>query len=302
MNQSNAHVGPDGYTRPPSRLYLPKQETVPETVLAHLIARFPHVSAEVWRKRVALGAVWADEGGVITEATPYRHGTTVCYLREVAAEPPPPAEETVLYRDDQILVADKPHGMVVTPSGDHVERSLLVRLQRTTAMRTLVPVHRLDRDTAGLVMFSVKPETRPHYHGLFADRRIDREYLAAARLARNPGRSRWYVQNRIRAGEPWFRQEVVEGNPNAATEIELVDRCVDLGVFRIRPHSGKKHQIRLHMASIGLPILGDPIYGTAAGLPLQLIAHRLTFLDPIHRTRRNFISNRELDCLSLAAH
>lgn len=284
---------------PPSRLYLPKLESPPATILEHLIGHFPRVSPETWRSRSARGVITTDHGDRVTENTPYRHGMTIFYRRELASEPEPSEEETVLYRDDEILVADKPHGMVVTPAGDHVERSLLVRLQRRTGLNTLVPVHRLDRETAGLVLLSVNPNTRSQYHALFADRTIAREYSAVAHLDGVPAKRAWHVNNRIEAGEPWFRKRVVDGPPNAVTVIELVDAGKGVGLFRIRPKSGKKHQIRVHMASIGFPIAGDRLYpeirdGNDSELPLQLLARGLEFSCPLSGDSRKFQSAREL--------
>jgi tRNA pseudouridine32 synthase/23S rRNA pseudouridine746 synthase len=283
----------------PSRLYLSKLESPPATVLEHLIGHFPQVSAETWRSRSARGAITSDHGDCITEYTPYRHGMTIFYRKEVASEPEPFQEEIILYQDGEILVADKPHGMVVTPAGDHVERSLLVRLQRRTGLNTLVPAHRLDCETAGLVLLSVNPDTRAQYHALFADGSIEREYRAVAYLDPLPEKREWQVRNRIEAGEPWFRKRVVDGPPNTLSLVELIEAGQGIGLFRIRPKSGKKHQIRVHMTSIGFPIVGDRLYpeireGNDIDLPLQLLAHQLEFSDPLNGESRNFQSVRAL--------
>ncbi len=287
---------------PPSRLYLPKLESPPRTILEHLIGHFPQVSPETWRSRIARGAVTTDSGDFVTEDMPYRHGMTILYRKEVASEPEPPEEEAILYMDAEILVADKPHGMVVTPAGDQVERSLLVRLQRQTGLTTLVPTHRLDRETAGIVLLSVNPDTRARYHALFADGTIEREYRAVAHLAGVPEKREWHLENRIETGEPWYRVRLVDGPANAVTDIELIEAGDGTGLFRIRPKSGKKHQIRVHMAAIGFPIVGDRLYpdvreikDSAAGdLPLQLLAHRLAFPDPLNGVFRHFQSARAL--------
>ncbi len=145
-----------GSLPPPSRLYLPKVDSPPATILAHLITHFPQVPPHIWRERVARGLVTCDDGTTLRKDSPYRHGITVLYRKEVPSEPDPVEEEVILYRDEEILVADKPHGMGVTPAGDHVERSLLVRLQRSTRLSTLTPAHRLDRETAGVVLLIIK--------------------------------------------------------------------------------------------------------------------------------------------------
>jgi tRNA pseudouridine32 synthase/23S rRNA pseudouridine746 synthase len=296
MQRLNDGKGP---VVPPSRLYLPKLESPPATILEHLIGHFPQVSPETWRIRIERRAVTTDTRDFVTEDTPYVHGMTIFYRKEVVSEPDTPEEESILYMDDEILVADKPHGMVVTPVGDYVERSLLVRLQRRTGLNTLVPAHRLDRETAGVVLLSVNPETRPDYHALFADGTIEREYRAVAHLESRPEKRAWRVENRIEAGEPWYRGRIVDGTANAVTDIELIEAGRGVGLFRIRPQSGKKHQIRLHMASIGFPIVGDRLYPDMKDVseedsPLQLLAHRLAFPDPLNGESRNFQSAREL--------
>src|SRR5436190_17732816 len=169
-----------------SRLYLPKLDSPPATILDHLIAHFPNVAAGIWRDRGRQGRVTLESGTPLGESHPYQHGITIYYERETAAEPPAPESETVLYQDDEILVADKPHGMPVTPAGDYVERSLLFRLQKSSGLADLSPVHRLDRDTAGIVLFSIHSGSRGRYHRLFETGAIEREYLTIAHL---PGAS-----------------------------------------------------------------------------------------------------------------
>ena len=246
-----------------SRLHLPKLVPSPKTVLEYLIAHFPHIPAETWRDRVANGKVTLDDGTTLAIESPYSHGMTVLYSREIAQEPAADVEETILFQDANILVADKPHGMVVTPSGDHVERSLLARLQNRNGLKKLAPVHRLDRETAGVVLFTITTEARARYHELFSSRSVEREYVAVAKLG-NAGTSKeWDVRNRLEEGEPWYRRRIAEsdaGEPNAITRIQLLESQNGFGFFRLLPETGKKHQLRVHMASIGCPIVGDLLY------------------------------------------
>lgn len=283
----------------PSRLYLPKFDSAPPTIFEYLLARFPQVDVNVWRKRLSQGLVTLSDGSGLTEDSPYRHGVTVFYRKEVPSEPLCAEDPLVIYRDDEILVADKPHGMPVTPVGQHVERSLLIRLQRITGLEDLNPVHRLDRDTAGLLLFTIHAAARAAYHRLFAGGQVEREYLAIAHVKGSPQASHWRVENRIEPGEPWFRQRIVPGKINAVTEIELARLGDRLGYFRLVPETGKKHQLRLHMASIECPIVGDPFYPTITTKrdgdpPMQLLAKRLAFIDPLTRAPREFVSVREL--------
>jgi tRNA pseudouridine32 synthase/23S rRNA pseudouridine746 synthase len=284
-----------------SRLYLPKFSSAPRTIFEYLLARFPQVDTNIWRARVAQGKVTLSDGTPLEESSPYRHGLTVFYRREVAAEPPAGEEPRIVYRDDEILVVDKPHGMPVTPVGDHVERSLLIRLQRITELPDLAPVHRLDRDTAGLLLFTINLDARAHYHQLFSEGRVEREYCALAHVSVPLQKKRWHIENRIEAGEPWYRQQIVEGRINAITDIELVDARASFGKFRLFPKTGKKHQLRVHMASIGCPIVGDPFYPAITNKnegdpPMQLLANRLAFTDPLTRAARSFTSTRTM-CL-----
>jgi len=189
--------------------------------------------------------------------------------------------------------------MPVTPSGEHVERSLFVRLQRMTGLQDLAPMHRLDRETAGLLLFTIKPEVRAHYHRLFAEGRVEREYLAVAHVPVQLRGTHWRIENRLEPGEPWFQQRIVEGRVNAITEIELADLSSRFGRFHLFPKTGRKHQLRIHMASIGCPIVGDPFYPAITKKreedpPLQLLAKRLAFIDPSTGALRSFTSARTM--------
>ena len=233
------------------------------------------------------------------EDSAYRYGVMVYYWKHVPFEPEPVEEPIVIFRDDEIIVVDKPHGMAVTPAGEHVERSLLFRLEKSTGLTDLAPMHRIDRDTAGLVLFTINPAGRAPYHQLFSEGRIVKEYVAAAHVPDDLQGRRWRIENRLEAGEPWYRQRIVEGAVNAITEIELLDVRSGCGRFRLFPKTGKKHQLRVHMASIGCPVVGDPFYPTIkerheGDLPFQLIARSLAFTDPITGIARSFTSRREL--------
>ncbi len=279
----------------PSRLYLPKFDAAPPTIFEYLLARFPQVDATIWRERVSQGLITLSDGTTLREDSPYRHGISVFYRKEVASEPPTLEEPQIVYRDDDILVVDKPHGMPVTPSGQHLERSLFVRLQRSTGLPDLAPMHRLDRETAGLVLFAIKPAARANYHRLFAEGNVEREYLAWAHTTSPVEKTHWRIENRMERGEPWFRQRIVDGSANAITEIELIELREGLGRFRLFPKTGRKHQLRVHMASIGCPIVGDPFYPIIwekreGDPPLQLIARRLAFIDPLTGAALSFIS------------
>ena len=283
---------------PASTLQLPPGPWT--TLLEGLCAHFPAVSRAIWMDRFARGRVLGDDGEALATDTPYRVGLEVHYYREVTDEPRIPFEERVLHLDEHLLVADKPHFLPVTPSGAHVHETLLARLIRRTGNADLVALHRIDRETAGLVLFSVTPATRAAYQALFRERRIEKTYEALAPAL--PGVEFPLVRrSRIVPGEPFFRMQQVDGEPNSETRIDVIERLDADGRgkawwrYALQPITGRKHQLRVHMASLGAPIRNDPLYpevryreaGDFEG-PLQLVASGLTFVDPLTGQPRRF--------------
>ncbi len=266
------------------------------TVLECLCERFPSVSHAQWLERMARGRVIDQEGRRLAPETPHRVGLEVHYYREVADETPIPFAETVLHDDPDLLVADKPHFLPVTPAGPHVHETLLGRLIRRTGNQDLVPLHRIDRETAGLVLFSANPRSRACYQALFRERRIHKSYEAIAPAL--PGTGFPCVRSsRIVAGEPFFRMREIAGQPNSETRIEVIERGNRDWRYALTPITGRKHQLRVHMAALGAPIIGDGMYPSlhqsAAGdysAPLQLLARRLAFIDPVSGAERSFSS------------
>jgi tRNA pseudouridine32 synthase/23S rRNA pseudouridine746 synthase len=264
------------------------------SVLDALSEHFAAISREQWLDRIARGRVLDGQGIAIAAQTPYRAGMRIHYYREVVDEPPNPFCETVLHVDEHLVVVDKPHFLPVTPAGGFVEQTLLRRLIRQLDNRELVPLHRIDRLTAGLVLFSASPASRAAYQALFRERRIDKRYEALA--APLPPLAFPHVRrSRMVTGEPFFRMQEDAGEPNSETRIEVVERGVDSWRYALFPVTGKKHQLRLHMAALGAPIIGDPWYPTLAERaaddhlrPLKLLAQELAFIDPRSGQPRRF--------------
>jgi tRNA pseudouridine32 synthase/23S rRNA pseudouridine746 synthase len=246
------------------------------------------------------GEVLDEAGRPLGPASPYRAGACVFYYRELEAEPPIPFVEHILYRDEHLLVADKPHFLPVMPAGRFLRETLLVRLRRAGAPEPLAPVHRIDRETAGVVIFSLDPSTRGAYASLFQRREVRKVYEALAPpLA---GLELPFTRrSRVVRGEPFFRMREVEGEPNSETRVESASDARGATLYRLVPVTGRKHQLRLHLAALGIPILNDRLYpdiGDAAdddfSRPLKLLAKSVAFRDPLTGREHHFESGREL--------
>ncbi len=195
------------------------------------------------------------QGRALAADHPWQVGLEIHYFREVVDEPVIPFQEAILHVDAHLLVADKPHFLPVTPAGGYVQQTLLARLVARTGNPDLVPLHRLDRLTAGLVLFSMRPGTRDAYQRLFRERRIVKTYEAMAPAL--PGQAFPLERHsRLVPGEPFFRMAEVPGEPNARTRIEVIDGEGPWWRYRLHPETGRKHQLRVHMAALGAPIRG----------------------------------------------
>lgn len=275
-----------------SRLQLPPGPWA--TVFEALCARFPGVGADIWQERFERGLVLDERGRALESSAPCRTGDEIYYFREVADETPVAGTETVLHADAHLLVVNKPHFLPVAPTGAWVRETLLTRLVGRFNNPDLVPLHRIDRETAGLVLFSASRGSRARYQALFRERRIAKEYVAVAPAL--PGMVFPHLhRSRMERGEPFFRMREVAGEPNAETLVDVLERRQGDWLYRLQPVTGRKHQLRVHMASLGAPIRNDRFY---PGLreegpddpdkPLQLFATGLSFEDPLTGERRSF--------------
>lgn len=272
------------------------------TFLEFLTQRFRAVDRDEWLARINRGDVVDEHGIKISETTAYRANSKLFYYRFVSDEPHIPIAETVLFQDDLIVVADKPHFLPVTPTGRYVQETLLVRLKRKLGIDTLAPMHRIDRDTAGLVLFTIQPHTRDAYQKMFRERRIEKTYQAIA-----PWRAELMAptiyRSRLIESEAFMQMQAVAGDANAVTAIEIDAVSGSLARYLLRPLTGQKHQLRAHMAAVGAPIINDRIYPVLHASdsaqpnysqPLQLLAQSIAFLDPITQQPRHFESARTL--------
>ena len=270
------------------------------TLGEYLAFRFPMVSADSWRVRMARGEVLDEQGRTVAYDDAFRGGACIFYYREREGETPIPFEENILFLNDELLVVDKPHFLPVTPGGRFLHETLLVRLKRKTGIDTLVPIHRLDRETAGVMLMSVNPATRSVWQSLFRFRQVEKVYEALAPW-RDDVTLPIEVCSRIERDEQFFRVKEVDGEPNAFSRIELIERRGEHALYRLFPSTGKMHQLRVHMNSLGLPILNDGFYPVALpckgddfSSPLKLLARSLSFTDPVSGEDRRFESQRQL--------
>jgi tRNA pseudouridine32 synthase / 23S rRNA pseudouridine746 synthase len=278
------------------------------TVLDGLATRLPALGREEWRRRLAQGLVVDAMGQSVAAETPYRNGWKLYYWRQVPNEGAVPFSHQVLFHDAHLVVADKPHFLPVVPAGRYVHETLLVRLKRELNLPELTPVHRLDRETAGLVLLVVRQQDRDAYQRLFRERQVHKVYEALAPLGPDRPWPQVHRSHLLEDEATFFRMREAradEGHaPNSETRISLMEERHGLGLYRLQPLTGKRHQLRVHMNALGRPIHGDQFYpvvrhGPGAALahtnPLRLLARELAFTDPMSGQQRLFRSERELE-------
>ena len=284
----------------PSYLWL--TETRAGGMLRFLAERFPDVSLESWAARLQRGEVVDAQGKPLQADSHVRQGMRIWYYRELdEPETPIPFRERILFQDEHLLIVDKPHFLPMIPTGRFLHETLLVRLKAQLELPHLVPIHRLDRETAGVVIFSHNPDTRGRYQSMFQKRVVKKVYEALA----GPIEGRAFpftYRSRMQDAEQFFVSEEVPGEPNSETVVEMIERRGDVVRYRLHPHTGRKHQLRLHLSSLGAPILNDAFYPVALpckgddfSAPLQLLARAISFEDPLTGEMRTFESERSLD-------
>ena len=303
------------------------------SAIEFLIQRFPAIQRDVWLQRFEAGHILNAQGQSIAPAHGLLGESHLQYFRQVVDEPSLPFKAQIIFQDDYLVVADKPHFMPVTPAGRYVRSSLLVQLKEELGIDTLSPLHRIDRETAGLVVLSVNPQERNAYQALFRERQVHKTYLAIGPY-RNELVFPLTRQSRIEEDAQFFLSREAEGAPNSETHIEIL-KCLDTGLnpsvhpsddstegstrrspqshyrpkalYQLSPITGKRHQLRIHMCALGIPIEGDQFYPEVLrgpderedfSQPLQLLAQKIAFTDPISGEKREFISKQKLVWMS----
>lgn len=282
----------------PSCIVLPLQGQ--GSCLDYLAARLDGVPRQTWMARMARGEVRDELGQCVQPDTPMLHGLRIYYYREVQAEPAVPFEAQVLYQDAHIVVADKPHFLPVMPGGKYLQNTLLIRLKNQLGLPDLSPVHRIDRDTAGLVLFSIQKSERGAYQALFRERTVHKTYEAIAPWKADVAFPREHASRMVES-DNFIRMHEVPGVSNSLTRMQVLEHNHHWARYLLEPISGKRHQLRVHMAGLGLGLKGDGLYPVVDDAPegdfsrpLMLLARTLSFQDPVTGQARAFATQRTL--------
>ncbi len=292
-----------------SRVWLPKDEdNAWLTLLDFLEARFPFISQAIIQDRMTRGEIVDDKGNPFHPDTPYQGDAFLFYYRETPDEPKIPFAENILFEDEHIIVVDKPHFLPVTPGGRFVKETLLTRLKARYNNEDISPIHRLDRETAGVMLFTCNKQMRGAYQSLFQQREVQKVYHAIAGINPDLSFPLTHKSHMTKSSASFFLMQEVVGDcncePNSETEIKIIKQKQSLALYELKPVTGKQHQLRVHMMSLGIPLLNDPFYpdlladkGEDYSKPLQLLAKQITFKDPLTKEMRSFISELSLRLL-----
>lgn len=298
MNTSAEFIPPMINGVSASKVFL--QPSTAVTVYDYLCTQFPHIQTSEWQSRFQEGLVYDAQGNSLNLNSPFQANSHCFYYRFLAHEVRVPFEHQILFENEHFMVIDKPHFLTMSPTGQYVQETLLVRLKKQTGIEHLTPIHRLDRETAGVVLISKNVASRGLYQQLFATRQVQKTYHAIAGY-REGLRFPQIVRLRVDKGQPFYTMQVLEGEPNSETEITLLEQQDHLAKYELKPYTGKQHQLRVHLNFLGIPILNDPFYPSVAhkadndfSAPLQLLAKYIQFVDPITQQLMQFSSEQVL--------
>ena len=329
----------------PIQLILPRVEelpaeltpnnTAPATIADYLVARFYPNDPQIIHARFNTGEVRLDDGTVLTSDSPYMPGERIWYFRELADEPQLPSDMPVLYEDEHVLAIDKPHFLPTTPRGAYIAQTALTKLRVREDNPLLIPIHRLDRPTAGVLLFAKTVEARRPFQMMFQHRQVSKTYRAVApvpadataaeqALSEEGLRVRSHIQkvrDVLQVRQLSETECVARGvEPNTLTTVKILRTFTpsaqavegwraepnrEWALYDLAPHTGKTHQLRAHLNMLSAPILGDVLYPQVLPdapdrpeYPLQLLAYSLHFEHPITGERVDLYSGRSLTAAS----
>jgi len=285
----------------PSKVFIKNTENAHAYLIDFLVEKFPQIPKEEWLRRMDQGLVLDEEGIPQSASDQCRTNAFIYYYRSIEIEESIPFQELIVYEDEHLLIADKPHFLPVTPVGHYLQETLLVRLKNKTCIKDLTPIHRIDRETAGLVAFSKKAQDRNLYQVLFRERQIKKTYEAIAPYQEHL-KDQFPIErvSRIEESDIFIQMQEVSGEPNSDTVIQLLEVSKPWARYQLELGTGKKHQLRVHMNALGMPIKHDKIYpniiaqpkmGKDFSEPLQLLAKQLSFKDPVTQVEHEFQSS-----------
>lgn len=269
-------------------------------MLEFLLAQFPDVLESTWRQRMEKNELLDAHGNALQMNSVAKRGMCIFYYRELEDETAIPFEEHIIHQDAHLLVVDKPHFLPVTPGGRFLHETLLVRLKKKHGLEHLTPIHRLDRETAGVILFSCEPSSRGKYQTLFQQRSVNKTYHALAPHLANLHFPLSHRSHMLESEQFFVMREGI-GIANSETKIMIIERRGELSLYQLHPSTGKKHQLRVHLTSLGAPIVNDNFYpialpckGDDFSKPLKLLAKSISFIDPISAKVRHFESKQNL--------
>lgn len=285
-----------------SRVWLPRDEEVAWTTMLDFLAeRFSFISKATLHDRMIRGDIVNEVGKPFSPYAPYQGEAFLFYYREIPNEPAIPFKEEILFKDDYIIVVDKPHFLPVTPGGRFVKETLLTRLKQRYNNEDISPMHRLDRETAGVMLFTCNKEVRGAYQSLFQQREVQKTYHAIASINPDLRFPLTHKSHMTKSTDSFVIMQEIAGEPNSETEISIMQQKEARALYKLKPVTGRQHQLRVHMMSLSTPILNDPFYpelladkGDDYSTPLQLLAKQISFIDPIKGELRSFTSKLSL--------
>ncbi len=299
MNKSNTFMPPLQNGIGASVVFAPKSLKY-KTIFEFFSTQFSHISTQEWQRRFDDGLVFNQEGEKLNTTQMYQGEQHLYYYRHLPYEAEIPFEHKILFENEHFIVVDKPHFLTVSPTGQYVQQTLLTRLKRMTNNAALTPIHRLDRETAGLILISKQMTTRGIYQQLFAQQQIQKTYHAIA-ASRPELNFPLCFSACMQKGEPFYTMKIIEGISNSTTDIAILEQQGRWAKYELKPVTGKQHQLRVHMNALGIALKNDRFYPVVQHIgqddfsaPLQLLAKYLDFIDPITGQNFSFCSSFDL--------